>query len=247
MSAHKATSSKDPLGRSVCSPSVRTGTLFCLSPYSHDPVSLRHCPTAGFFLFVSSLTILLPPLQHQHLILTFRLERNRGGFSLCCPHIVLHWYFGTSVTFRGAGADKACLEVIIPQAGVSGVRGHRASKSLLTVSFLGRAFSASLSLRLGFVPRGACCVSIVEQLWEPTAQLSTGALGQCQKALVLLTHPMGSYSCGPEGPISNEKVVSTSASWRFLFCTQIATKEQVWMEALCPWQASLRHAWRWRG
>jgi len=33
--------------------------------------------------------------------------------------------------------------------------------------------------------------------------------------------------------------VSTSASQCFLFCTQMSTKKQVWMEALCPWQASL--------
>lgn len=45
------------------------------------------------------------------------------------PHIVPRWYLGTSVTFRGAGADKACLEVIILQAGVSGIRGRRASES----------------------------------------------------------------------------------------------------------------------
>lgn len=56
---------------------------------------------------------------------------------------------------------------------------------------------------------------------------------------MLLTYPMGGSSCGPEGLISNEEVVSTSASRRFLFCTRMSTKEQVWMEALCPWQASL--------
>lgn len=82
----------------------------------------------------------------------------------------------------------------------------------MTASFLGRAFSASVSLRLGFVPRGACCASIVAQLWEPAARLGTGAVGQCRKALALLTYPMGVSSCGPEGLISNEEVVSTSAS-----------------------------------
>lgn len=60
-------------------------------------------------------------------------------------------------------------------------------RELLIASFLGRAFSALVSLRLGFVPRGACCASIVGQLWEPAAQLGTGAVGQCRKAPALLT------------------------------------------------------------
>lgn len=50
------------------------------------------------------------------------------------------------------------------------------------MSFLGRAFSAPVSLRLGFVPRGACCASIVAQLWEPAARHGTGAGGTMPKA-----------------------------------------------------------------
>lgn len=56
---------------------------------------------------------------------------------------------------------------------------------------------------------------------------------------MLLTYPMGGSAYSPEGPISNEEIVSTSASQRFLFYTQMSSKEQVWMEALCLWQASL--------
>ncbi|OPJ87322.1 hypothetical protein AV530_000819 [Patagioenas fasciata monilis] len=36
----------------------------------------------------------------------------------------------------------------------------------------------------------------------------------------------GRLFCSPEGPISNEEIVSTSASRRFLFCAQMSSKEQ---------------------
>ena len=85
VSAREATSSEEPLGRGVCSPSLRTGTLFCLSPYSHDPVSLRHFSAPGFFLFVSPLAVPLPPLLHRHLIFTFRLGGTEEAFPCVAP------------------------------------------------------------------------------------------------------------------------------------------------------------------
>lgn len=85
LSAHEATSSEEPLGRGICSSSPRTGTLFCLSPYSHDPVSPRHFSTPGLFLFVSALAIPLPPLHHSHLIFTFRLGGTEEAFPCIAP------------------------------------------------------------------------------------------------------------------------------------------------------------------
>lgn len=237
LSTCEATSSEELLARGVCSPSPK-GTLLCLSPYSHDPVSLRHFSTPGFFLFVSSLTIPLPPLWHGHLIFTFRLGGTEEAFPCVPPHCST-LVFGNKCDIQGSRRGQSLPGGNHTTGGHIGYPWTQGIRELLTVSFLGRAFSASISLRLGFVPRGACCASIVAQLWEPAAWLSTGAAGQCRKAPVLLTYPMGGSSCSPEGPISNEEIVSTSASRRFLFCTQMSSKEQVWMEAPCLWQASL--------
>lgn len=81
----------------------------------------------------------------------FQTGRDRGGFSLRCPRIVPRRYLGTSVTLRGAGGTK-------PPAG-NGTAGGRIGyprtqgiQELFTAPFLGRAFSAPVSLRLGFVP-----------------------------------------------------------------------------------------------
>lgn len=237
LSTCEATSSEELLARRVCSPSPK-GTLLCLSPCSHDPVSLRHFSTPGFFLFVSSLTIPLPPLWHRHLIFTFRLGGTEEAFP-CVPPLCSTLVFGNKCDIQGSQGGQSLPGGNHTTGGHIGYPWTQGIRELLTVSFLGRAFSASVSLRLGFVPRGACCASIVAQLWEPAAWLSTGAAGQCRKAPVLLTYPMGGSSCSPEGLISNEEIVSTSASRRFLFCTQMSSKEQVWMEAPCLWQASL--------
>lgn len=56
-----------------------------LSPYSHDPVSPRHFSTLSFFLFVSALTIPLPPLHRWHLIFTFRPGGTEEAFPCIAP------------------------------------------------------------------------------------------------------------------------------------------------------------------
>lgn len=106
VSACEATSSEQLLGRGICSPSLRTGTLFCLSPYSHDPVSLRHFSTPGFFLFVSSLAIPLPPLWHQHLIFTFRLGGTEEAFPCVPPHCS-PLVFGNKCDIQGSRSGQS--------------------------------------------------------------------------------------------------------------------------------------------
>lgn len=58
----------------------RKWTLFYLSLYSHDLVSLRRISAPGFFLFVSFLAVPLPPLWHRHSIFTYRLGGTEEAF-----------------------------------------------------------------------------------------------------------------------------------------------------------------------
>lgn len=61
--------------------------------------------------------------------------------------------------------------------------------------------------------------------------------GQCPKCSRPV--PWAAPPCSRGTPISNEEAVPTSAARGFLLCARMSTKEQGWMEALCPWQASL--------
>ena len=85
MSACVATSSEDLLGRGICSPSPRTGTLFCLSPYSHDPVSLRLFSAPGRLLFCLLSRHSPPSSLAPAFDIYFQAGWDRGCFSLCAP------------------------------------------------------------------------------------------------------------------------------------------------------------------
>lgn len=152
--------------------------------------------------------------------------------------------FGNKCDIQGSRSGQSLPAGNHTAGGRIGYPRTQGIQELLTVSFLGRAFSAPVSLRLGFVPRGACCASIVAQLWEPAARHGTGAGGQCPKPPALPSCPGGGSSRAPEGPVSNEEAAPASAARRFLLCARMSTKEQVWMEALRPWQAPLSP---WRG